>query len=248
MNLSTPINPRKAAWLACGLLALGPITPAFGDETLPFNLLADGSSRWYEWSSTAFAQLDQSRSGDPAADGFFSTSDLDASDGLTPAFGAVTVFPFDEVFEGLGTFTFDSTGDFDGTFNITALDLNFQPFVADDDAFINGLGAGAYQTIISNVSGTVTLDNGKVTGFDNVTADVTFTYPSPLGPISFSGLDALTIDGLDFALNLRDQVTASPLPEQDLQWEITGTFVPEPSSVTILALALTATSLRRRRR
>ncbi|MEM9703433.1 MAG: hypothetical protein AAF907_13420, partial [Planctomycetota bacterium] len=87
------LPPRFAAVFTAAAALLAAVPADAGTVDLDF--LADGKSRWYEWSSGVFGQLDQGRNGDPALDGFFDTADLDDSDGLTPVFGAVDIFPFE---------------------------------------------------------------------------------------------------------------------------------------------------------
>ncbi|MEM6363617.1 MAG: hypothetical protein AAF745_04260 [Planctomycetota bacterium] len=247
---------RVGQFLCAGIFTVSAIISSASTfaGTVDLDFTADGKSRWYEWSSGVFAQLDQGRDGDPAIDGFFDVGDLDDSDGLTPAFGAVDVFPFESNFSNIGTLDFDGPDGGTGTFSVTGLNLNFQPFVADDDALLNGFGAGAYQTIVSDVTGTVSMTAGIVTSFDNVVGDVTFAYPVGPASLDFLGVDAIVLDGLTFDLGLRDAVAPSPAsPIQDLEWDVFGTAsgvsaIPEPAAPLLVTVASLISYGRRRKR
>ncbi|MEM6394330.1 MAG: PEP-CTERM sorting domain-containing protein [Planctomycetota bacterium] len=242
--------------LACGVMSLG-LMPAHGGE-LNFFVVADGDSRWFDYFSDAFAQLDQGRDGDPALDGFFDVADLDDSDGLTPIGGTADVFPFEENFK-LGTFTYDGPADGTGTFNVTGFDLNVAKFVADDDAVLNAFSFGPYTTTVTDVTGSVTLIDGTIVSFNNVEADVAFEYTTfnpqnptgPTIPAVFDGVDALQVDNLDFSLNVFDVFEPSPFsPPFPQEWDLSGSVVPvpEPAALTLVGVGLAVTTLRRRRR
>ncbi|MEM1013317.1 MAG: hypothetical protein AAGI46_13990, partial [Planctomycetota bacterium] len=243
------LQRRTRLILTTACIAAVPVS-AFASE-VDLDFAADGKSRWYEWSSGVFAQLDQGRDGDPALDGFFDVTDLDDSDGLTPIFGAVDVFPLEGNLADIGTLSYDGPVGGTGTFAVTAINLNFQPFVADDDALLDAFSTGPYTTTVSGISGTVTLVGGVVTSFDNIVGDVTFSYPNATGSVDYFGDDALVLDGLTFDLGLREAVAPSPFsPVQDLEWDVfgaaSGVSVPEPGIATLGLLTLGSLLGRRR--
>ncbi|MEM6552710.1 MAG: PEP-CTERM sorting domain-containing protein [Planctomycetota bacterium] len=239
--------------LACAGLCLT-VLPAHAGE-LSFEVVADGSSRWFDFFSDSFAQLDQGFNGNQSLDGFFLIS---SQPGFVPEGSGADVFPSEANFNRLGTFTFDGPDGGTGTFNITAFDLDFARHVADDDSLYDGspLSLGPYQTIVTNISGTVTLVDGTIQSFNSVEADVAFRYnfidptiPAPTFA-DYDEEDALTIDGLDFSLDVFDAEQPSSFsPSIAQQWLITGSVVPvpEPAALTLLAVGVAAATLRRRR-
>ncbi|MEM6504354.1 MAG: PEP-CTERM sorting domain-containing protein [Planctomycetota bacterium] len=223
--------------------------------------VANGDSRWYEYFSDAYAQLDF----DP--DGFYSISTEDqATDpfpgqaGIIPGsnplqrYGAATVFKNGPIID-LGTLSYDSSG-LTGNGNedaaITGLVFDLAPSVAGGDA--NVPFGGTYTTTVQTAAGTVSLLNGNVVNI-NLTSDFFFTYQFvnqvdfSLFPLDYNGV--LTITDNDFTL-VADQ--PAPGVYEDFQgsgfnlryeWDISG-VVPEPGSLSLLALGGLALVRRRR--
>ncbi|MEM6980219.1 MAG: hypothetical protein AAF539_11190 [Planctomycetota bacterium] len=225
------------------------------DGVIQIDLVADGDSRWYQWDAEVFAQLNRGRNGDPSLDGFYFTADTDADEFINGVRmvpmgggdGTADVFPFEEDFSNIGNIVFDGENGSSGTFDIQEINLDFHPYVNDDDST---LGTRAYSTTATNVSGSVTLDDGVVTSFNQVSADIAFTYDiTGLPDFVFAETNALEFDGLDFQLSLRDTAFNGAF---DFEWDVFGTAsgvsaIPEPSSFT-LALIIVAAVFRTRRR
>lgn len=218
------------------LLALtaGPAMAA----TMNVSLTADGSSRWYEYFSNAYAQIDQGFGGNPALDGFFV---IDGTLGNGPADsqlgGGADVFPFEGNWSDIGTLTLSGTPTGSGTENFSILDavFNFSSFIADDDSISNT----GYSTALTGVTGNVQFTSGLVTSI-SFSSDVTFTYSHPmLGELPYNG--TLTMDDDGFVLAV-DDTNATLLGDLRYRWDATGTaafsVVPEPSAALLAAAAL----------
>lgn len=231
-------------------LALGVSAPVASAANFALGLTADGSSRWYEYFSDVFAQLDRGHGGNPALDGFYSISALPT---FTQVGAGADVFPSEANFANIGTLTFADTFSGAGVESaaITGLTLDFSPFVADDD---NVLSAG-YTTGLSGVIGTVSLFNGAVTSID-LTSTITFTYDFSGfggGPLPYIGTFSIVDDA--FTLFVDDAQTILAPDDLRYVWDVTGAVnglapIPEPSTTTALAAvaALGFAALRRRRR
>lgn len=239
-------------FLAAALLLLI-TTPAFAAPvSIPVSGTADGSSRWYEYFSDAFAQLDQGFSGDPALDGFFLISALPT---LSPIGGGADVFPNEENFD-LGSIDYDDAGLNGNGIEVTPITgytVDFAQNIADNDAIVNQ----PYTTALQNVSGTLTFFNGALSAI-NMTSDIIFSYDfSGFGGslLDFSGDFAFTGDS--FELLVDNESYPSGLPT-DIKyvWESTGAIddlvpIPEPGSLLLLTIggvALASVGLRRVRR
>jgi hypothetical protein len=246
MNTSSPLR-----LLAVLSLALGVSAPAASAATFNLSFTADGSSRWYEYFSDSFAQLDRGFGGNPALDGFYSISALPT---FTQIGTGADVFPTEAAFANIGSLAFADTFTGSGleTAAITGLTLNFSPFVADDD----NITAAGYTTGLSAVSGNVTLFNGAVTAI-NLTSTITFTYDFSgfgAGPLPYSG--SFVITGQSFDLYVDHAYTAFAPNDLRYVWDVTGTVndlataaIPEPSATAALAAgAALAIALIRRRR
>ncbi|QDT55761.1 hypothetical protein Pan44_38090 [Caulifigura coniformis] len=223
--------------------------PARADVVFNLQLTADGNSRWYEFFSDAFAQLDRgfvvSGVPNPALDGFFLISPN--ADPFNPTVyqqigGGGDVFPNEANFSSSYSLTYADaglTGIGEETAAITALSLDFDNDIADDDSL---LGVG-YTTTPSNVSGTVRLLNGLVTGID-LTSNVQLAYDGAglgLGTLLYDGVFGIT--GSQFSLFVDDSNPTFPTyPDARYVWDVQGTVtnlaaVPEPSSFALLTLA-----------
>ncbi|MEM9174446.1 MAG: PEP-CTERM sorting domain-containing protein [Myxococcota bacterium] len=236
------------------LLGLASSAPALAGS-LQLDFVADGDSRWFDWRSDAFAQLDQGFQGDPVADGFFliSVEGFPLNEGVEADFDAFDPVLFTEV--GQGPSVFESEDEFTGigliewddvTGNVTNLTLDVDDFVAFNDAALNFLPSLSlgYDTIVSNVSGTVTTVGSFVALID-ATADVTFSY---------RGGDQLFDGSIIFSTNRFDLF----VDETELQgvglvrhsWDIEGDVAhvaPEPHSGLAIALLGGAMLARKRR-
>lgn len=227
------------------LLLLGLIATSAPAATYDLFLIPDGSSRWYEHTYGGFHQLDQYREDgtNPGNDGAYQISEL-------PNFvplgnGQGDAFPYENIFANIGTLTYDT-----GTGNITDLTLDFEPFVAPDNfAFIQAFGVPPYTTSVTNVSGSVTLDGSEVTAIDNLTSDITFTYDATgVGAGMLDYVGTFTITNNQFTLAVDDANFIAALGENyRLEWDVTGTAIPEPASGLLLLGGL-GLMLRRRRR
>lgn len=188
-------------------------------QTVTVDLVGDPDSRWYEYVSDSFAQLDGGPSfpGSPVRDAFYVISSL-------PAFvvgpgGGDVVFDSGATMDDIATITFDTAG-ITGTgvevATITDLTMSWNANVGDDDAVVGG-----YTEAYANETGTVTLTNGAVTSID-LTADVTFTYDFTgfgIGPLDFNG--TITMTGTSFVLDVDQSYTFGATTVR-YQWDVTG--------------------------
>ncbi|MEM6688621.1 MAG: PEP-CTERM sorting domain-containing protein [Planctomycetota bacterium] len=163
----------------------------------------------------------------------------------------VTIFPNQELFS-LGNLTFDdsaATGVGTEVFSIIGFGgLDFAQNIADDDAILNNFTATPYVTSVSNLSGTVTFENGGLDSID-LTSDITFSYLTTAGVFSYDG--AFDIVANEFSLFV-DDTDAFGFGGVRLIWDasgtVTATAIPEPGSLLALAAGTLFSAARRRRR
>lgn len=203
----------------------------FGQLNISFT--PSGSSRVSDYFSNAYAEVTLSPQGmyDIATDTPYGPSN---------PFTAGTWL-------NLGSLTLDGTPTFTGVenFNITGTSgLEFQS-VIDGSAFSV---LGDYSTVISGVSGTVTLTGGVVTDlvFDST---VSFTFDAAPG-LPYVG--TLSITESAFALLVDDDTVDFGFGPVRQVWDVNGSAavvaVPEPGAFALVALGLSAVWWVRRKR
>lgn len=221
----------KLVALAAALSAQAASAASFG-----LTLRADDGSRWYEYGSDVYAELGSTHPG--GGDGFY----LIGSG--TPIGTGAEVFPNANNFLNIGSVTYDNV-----TGNVTGLTLDFDNYIADDDAVVNT----GYTTTLSGISGSVVRAGaGGAVSAINLTSNVTFTYVTGFGNFAYNG--TLVFNGTGFVLDVDDTAT-TPLGESRYRWDVTGTIqglaapVPEPSTYALMmAGLLTVGAIARRRR
>jgi len=228
---------RNRQALRRGLLVALTAIPVFSGaaqvaraETIALDLVADPTGRWFDFFSDAFAQVDGGPlfgGGPDFADGFYLISSLPS---FAPIGSGVQVFPFGSEFGEVGNLTIDASavsGSGVETAPITAIDIEFSDFIADDDAITNG----PYVTSFSNVIGTVTFVDGQASSVE-LTSTVRFEYDFSgfgEGILPFEGI--FDIDESGFDLFVDPPGFPSPFGTVRFRWDVTGTAtpVPEPS-------------------
>lgn len=147
--------------------ALGTLSVHAAD--FPITLHADDDSRWYDFYMGYFAELSRQTGG------LSIMYDTEAEpDPFNPTVYSVigspeNAFPSGATFAGVGTLSYNGTGD--GTHAITALTLDFGPHVGGT---VGALGT-SYTTTISNLVGTVAILAGQVDSV-SLSADIRFNY------------------------------------------------------------------------
>ena len=95
----------------------------------------------------------------------------------------------------------------------------------------------------------MTVADGVVTGID---LDANYTLDGSYGPYPASGTGTFTVDGDAFTVLATANIeTSGAIPDIDvldpaMEWNWTGTIVPEPSSLFMLFGALPLAFVRRR--
>lgn len=231
-------------------VALFGAVAAQGANAATFNLslTADDGSRWYNYFSDVYAELgsdwgvienEESAEFGEVADGFYLIGS-----GTKVGTGAI-VFPNLNNFLNVGSITYNET-----TGAITGLSANFSAYIADNDGEVYGFtGGNPYVTSFGSVTGNVSLTGGAVSGV-SLSAPITFTYFTGLGPLAFNGTFA--IDGDTFSLNV-DGTNPTPFGAVRYAWDVTGSVqnlapVPEPTTWAMMGAGLLAVAGMARRR
>jgi len=225
--------------------ALGAFSAAGYAASFSVSVLADDSSRWYDYFSNAYAEIGEGFNGNPALDGSFligpdpGIPGSKAGDQIGSGFD---YFPNEGIFTDVFTVHYDEV-----TGAITGLtDLKFNEYILSN---ISIAGAHTYAISVANISGTVQRTGGVVSGLD-LSTDITFTYDLKgafgFNLVPFTGSLNVGQDG-SFAL-LIDQMQG-PMRQA---WDITGTVtspapVPLPASALLLGPALAMLGFTRRR-
>ncbi len=212
-------------------MALSSALPAIAAD-FPQSFEADGRSRWYEFYTDSFAQLDKGYAGDPAMDGFFRISA--EPDPFNPTVfqqtgDSANVFPSEGAFANVGTLTYNGTGN--GTFPITGVTLNVSPYV---DARTGVLGA-PYRTTVSNTVGTITIANGTATDIQlnaNILFEIDVNYIPSMGWVPYRG--TLAMAGNRFDIFVDDNY---PFTHGDLRyvWDLVGSVQGVGNSDVVFA-------------
>ena len=195
-----------------------------GTQNVSLSLTANGTSRFFEYFSDAFAQIDQSFNGSDVLDGFFQISQLPAIQ-QGPGTGA-DVFPM----EGDWKDVFDLSIDLTGTSGIGEETASVIGLVGDLDVFVQGSStvlASPYTTTLSEIAGEVKLLDGVVVGIMNLNATATFTWDTS-GFNGFNGLgDTLSFSGPfvveengGFSINVGDENPV--IGGNFVTWELAG--------------------------
>ncbi|MEM9178041.1 MAG: hypothetical protein AAGC67_22810 [Myxococcota bacterium] len=229
-------------------LLLGLASPVHA-ETADLFLVADGDGRWFETFSEGFGQVD----GGPLYGGGPDFPDCCYDSSALPAFapigdGTVRVFPFGADFGDVGDIEFDEsglTGVGTEVAPITAVTIDFQQFIADDDT-VTGQG---YESVFQDLTGsTVTLVDGVIVDID-LSATVIFSYDfNAFGQVlPFPG--TFDVDATSFDLHVDPPPYITQFGTVGYRWLVTGAAqtVPEPAfALPIGGLALAWTAGRRR--
>ncbi len=182
--------------------------PPQGVQTLTLNLQANAGGRWIEIYSDSFAEIGQRWNGDSRNDGFFLYSRLPA---YVPVGSGQDVFPYEGNWAGIGQIDYNLDG-YNGigpfSTGISGFRFNVAPFVAEQASVLNR----AYDTVIQSYSGTVTLQDGRVTALTLV-SPIIFSWSGS----SFAIPGSFTITGAAFTLN----ATRANLATWDFSGQVT---------------------------
>jgi len=185
------------------------------------SLTADGTGRFTDYFSNAFAQIDLN------PDGMYSLSD-------GSPFGAVDGFPNEGAWDEVGelALTGPITGTGTETLSITGASFDFDPFVRGDRLSIAGT---SYSTALSGVSGSVTLIDGVVDDL-SFSGNIAFTFSAfPSNP--YDGTLSLTESTFDLFVDETENTAFGGVRQA---WDFEGgattdpTIVPEPSAYAAL--------------
>ncbi|MFZ5526650.1 MAG: PEP-CTERM sorting domain-containing protein [Pseudomonadota bacterium] len=227
--------------------------------TFNLSLTADAGSRWYEYRNNVYAELgsngkviDNENSIDDGkkSDGFYCITAVGtncAALGVGGQVGSgVVVFNKGADFANIGSLSYN-----DATGAITGLTLDFDNFIAGDDAQAYVVLGAGYTTTLSNVLGTVDLVNGQVSNI-NLTSTITFRMGTATRGANFVG--TLNFVNGAFALDVDQTATVTGVGSARYAWDVTGTTqglapaVPEPSTYALMLAGLAAVGVMARRR
>lgn len=203
-------------------------TAPAGLRQVELSLTADGGSRFYEYFSDAFAQIDQGWNGSAVLDGFFLISSLP---GFSTIGGGFDMFPLEGDWVDIITMDYDV----DGLTGIGSEQAPIVALVADFNPFIPGNGtilARPYTTEFSAISGMVNLFDGDIVSIETLQATVTFVFDTS-DLIGVFGLGAtLEAEGNFIVLNDGSftlySASEAPLTlgTPDVEWDLSGQVNP----------------------
>jgi hypothetical protein len=207
-------------------------TAPSGLRQITISLRADGTSRFFEYFSDSFAQIDKGFNGSDLLDGFYQISRL-------PDFvqigGGYDMFPS----EGDWVDILDVTYDVDG---LSGMGDEFAPvtaLVADFNAVIPGEGTvllRPYTTAFSDISGAVSLRAGEIVAITEIQATVTFIFDTAdlagsfgIGDTVEASGDLLIESSGRFSLYAatEDVLDKDDIGEPDVKWDLTGRVDPD---------------------
>jgi hypothetical protein len=224
--------------LACLAVLASAVTASAAVQSISLNATANGSSRYYEYDSDAYVQMDYIH-----------------ADGVRQRFHGISnpateyggdMFPNDYAWR-FGTASYDDAGlvSGSGTVPITGLNLGF---LTDPTAssFLNiaRFGTNNETTTLGAWSGSATFAGGVLTSL-NLNVPVTITTSLGLfvgSPLVFTG--NFNVSGRNFSLLADAPVPTDLTPPFDPfgRFDFTGTInavaVPEPSALILAGLAL----------
>lgn len=167
----------------------------------PLTLHADDDSRWYDFLANEFTELGRGSIGAYPMYSITAESNPFSPGVYSPNGDSQNVFPNGAVFTEIGVVSYNGSGN--GNHPITGLTLNVAPHVADN---LGSYGT-RYQTLLTNVAGSVTVAGGQVTAI-TVSADIAFRYDT-LGGINFYPTynGDLLIDGDRFEIFVHERAS-----------------------------------------
>ena len=176
------------------------------------SLTADGESRWYDYFSDAFGQVDQGFRDDDERDGFFLTSELPQ---FVPIGRGADIFPFEGDFANIGTLTYD-----DDTGEILNVTLDVDDFVAYNFSLINARLGDGYQTQVLQPVGQVVGQGDSVSSIA-LTSDIAFVYgSSPPNTVTYNG--TFEIENDQFTLLVDEPVNIPGFGTFRYAWDLKG--------------------------
>ncbi len=185
---------------------------------IAISLTANGSGRFTDFFSDAYAQIDL----DP--DGMYSLS----NDSL---FGSVDGFPSEGNWADVGELTLSGTITGVGTevFSISGAAFDFDPYIRGDRLSIAGT---AYTTSLSGITGSVTLVDGAVDDL-SFSGDIAFTFAAfPSNP--YDGTLTLTDSSFALFVDETEEVGFAVRQAWDFEGTTVSTVIPEPAAAGLL--------------
>jgi hypothetical protein len=207
-------------------------TAPSGLRQIAISLRADGTSRFFEYFSDSFAQIDKGFNGSDVLDGFYKISEL-------PDFvqigGGYDMFPA----EGDWVDILDVTYDTDGLSGIGDELAPVTEVVTELNDVIPGEGTTLmrpYTTEFSNSSGTVSLRDGEVVAIPEIQATVTFLFDTADLAGAFGIGDTIEATGdlmiessgrFSLYAATEDVLDNDDIGEPDVKWDLTGQVNPD---------------------